>query len=408
MPELRFRVDELPAGTELGQFFGVARRDNRRRAELFVSRVLGKHIPAPPGLIRAAGLALAERVSCDLSGGDPQFDLAGAFADPDGATVLCDGVAPWPAGEPVLVVGYCETATALGHLVADGLDGSAYVHTSRRADVASAAVVAFQEEHSHAESHYLAPRDRALLEGRGPVVLVDDEFTTGRTVINTIKALQVLHPRGRYVGASLLDWRPPEWQAAMAESCAEAKTSARTVALVRGGWEGSVDDPADPPGLAGGRPLAPLYQHRFAPLGPPGRFGWGPSDRDRFEADHRSVAECLAARRHGEHALVLGTEEFMYAPLRIAERMGRGVLYQSTTQSPIVAADRQGYPIRTVATFDEPVEGGRRSFLYNLSPGRADDIFLFLDEAVPQVRWERLADVLRAAANSAVHVVGPG
>jgi adenine/guanine phosphoribosyltransferase-like PRPP-binding protein len=412
---LRFTVDDLPVGTRLDQFFGVARRDNRKRAELFVSRVLGKHIPAPPGLVRAVGTALAERVACALAGGQPSFDLAAAFADPDRASALCDAVTPWPVGGPVLVVGYCETATALGHLVADRLAGSVAVHTSRRSDAAAGPMVAFEEEHSHATSHYLALRDRGLLVEEGtPMVLVDDEFTTGRTVINTISALQSTYPRKRYVGASILDWRTLEWQAALARRCAETVTTAETVALVRGVWEGAVAGPASPAGAdAAGdrarriaaRPPAPVSEHRFPAPGPPTRFGWSAGDRDRFEDAHRSVAARLAAWRHGERALCLGTEEFMYPPLRIAEHLGPGVLYQSTTQSPIVAVDVEGYPVRSAAAFEEPIEGGRGGFIYNLVPGGYDDVFVFLDEAVPPERREGLTHALRRAATAAVHVV---
>lgn len=39
------------------------------------------------------------------------------------------------------------------------------------------------------------------------LVLVDDEFSTGNTVLNTIRALHALHPRERYVIVALVDMR---------------------------------------------------------------------------------------------------------------------------------------------------------------------------------------------------------
>ena len=47
---------------------------------------------------------------------------------------------------------------------------------------------------------------------------------------------------------------------------------------------------------------------------------------------------------------MIGTEELMYLPLRLALELGRDPLrrmaFQSTTRSPVHAADRPGYPIR--------------------------------------------------------------
>ncbi len=40
-------------------------------------------------------------------------------------------------------------------------------------------------------------------------MLVDDEFSTGNTVLNTIRALHELHPRERYVIVALVDMRSP-------------------------------------------------------------------------------------------------------------------------------------------------------------------------------------------------------
>lgn len=71
----------------------------------------------------------------------------------------------------------------------------------------------FEESHSHATSHLLLPEDRDLLASGGTgadasvLVLVDDEFSTGNTVLNTIRALHALHPRERYVIVALVDMR---------------------------------------------------------------------------------------------------------------------------------------------------------------------------------------------------------
>ncbi|WP_420877110.1 phosphoribosyltransferase domain-containing protein, partial [Streptomyces rapamycinicus] len=170
-------------GAELRELLGLALRRNPKRAHLLVSNVLGKHVPQRPATVHGAGVRLGRRVR-ELLG-----DEAAARA---------------------VVLGYAETATGLGHSVADGLALAPYLHSTRRPVPGVATVGGFEEEHSHATSHLLLPEDPGFLASTGPLVLVDDEFSTGRTVLNTIAALHRRFPRDHYVVVALVDMRSPE------------------------------------------------------------------------------------------------------------------------------------------------------------------------------------------------------
>ncbi|NEC77663.1 phosphoribosyltransferase domain-containing protein, partial [Streptomyces rochei] len=113
------------------------------------------------------------------------------------------------AAASAVVLGYAETATGLGHSVADGLGTAPYLHSTRRPVAGVARAGGFEESHSHATSHLLLPEDPALLAQDGPLVLVDDEFSTGNTVLNTVRALHERYPRERYVVVALVDMRSP-------------------------------------------------------------------------------------------------------------------------------------------------------------------------------------------------------
>ncbi|WP_406305226.1 phosphoribosyltransferase [Streptomyces sp. NBC_00885] len=170
----------LVGDAELSALLGLALRRNPKRAHLLVSNVLGKHVPQSPSVVYDAGYGLGEQVRKLL--GDEEAARA-------------------------VVLGYAETATGLGHSVADGVALAPYLHSTRRPVDGVERAGGFEESHSHATSHLLLPEDPALLAGDGPLILVDDEFSTGNTVLNTIRDLHERYPRERYVIVALVDMR---------------------------------------------------------------------------------------------------------------------------------------------------------------------------------------------------------
>lgn len=406
----------LSGGDELPELLGLALRRNPKRAHLLVSNLLGKHVPQRPGVVHGAGVGLGRRVR-KLLGEE--------------------------AAARSVVLGYAETATGLGHSVADGLALAPYLHSTRRPVAGVPQVGGFEEEHSHATSHLLLPEDHGLLAGDGPLVLVDDEFSTGRTVLNTIKALHTCFPRERYVVVALVDMRSDADRSHLEKFAAELGARVDLVALAAGGVRlpddvltrgqelvaaqeaatareagaaqetgassGSAsastgDDrhAAAAPAAPGGRGADAVRVDLGWPAGLPdgGRHGFTPAHRARLEAGLPGMATRIARRLDGaRRILVLGNEELMYAPLRIAEALdalvtgegdaaeaspvddgigpeggsfvplvgqpsastgGVGVFFSTTTRSPVLAVDDPGYAIRTRLSFpahDRPAEG---------------------------------------------------
>ncbi|MBL1289908.1 phosphoribosyltransferase domain-containing protein, partial [Streptomyces sp. For3] len=201
---------ELVGDGELRELLGLALRRNPKRAHLLVSNVLGKHVPQRPSVVHGVGFELGERVRNLL--GEAEARRA-------------------------VVLGYAETATGLGHAVADGLGVAPYLHSTRRPVPGAAQAGGFEEAHSHATSHLLLPEDPDLLNATAegsPLVLVDDEFSTGNTVLNTIRALHARYPRDRYVIVALVDMRSEADQGRLAEFAQEIGARVDLVARARG------------------------------------------------------------------------------------------------------------------------------------------------------------------------------
>ncbi|MCK9896679.1 phosphoribosyltransferase family protein [Frankia sp. AgB32] len=390
--ELGLTVDVTAdvGGGGLDALVGLALRRNPRRAHLLVSRVLGKHLPVAP----AAGLEVGAA-------------LAGLVRD-----------LPGYPGVGGLVIGYCETATALGHTVADGLPGSHYLHTTRRDLPGVPPVLEFTESHSHASHHWLVPEDPSILATDEPIVLVDDELSTGRTALGTIRILHEHVPRGHYVVAALVDARPTAARAAFDDLAAELGVRIDVVALVaatvtvppeiaeRAAAIRARFTPAagtdragiDRAGTAAEGSVRWLTAAWPADLPDGGRHGWSAQHRRRLEDLLASLATTVrsALTRPAGRTLVLGTEEFMYVPMRIAAELARGgpgeVRYQSTTRSPVHPVDVDGYAIRAALTFPAPDDPRRVSHVYNVGPDRYDDIVVAVDSGADAGSPSALAD----------------
>src|SRR5690606_24713457 len=125
-----------PVGAGLADLVGLAVRRNPRRAHLLVSAVLGKHVPTDPRLVYGSGLLLGELVRARLRGEEPP-GIGSLLVDavrgvPGTAAGLRDLLRAPRRPVDAVVVGYAETATALGHSVADALGDAYYLHSTRR------------------------------------------------------------------------------------------------------------------------------------------------------------------------------------------------------------------------------------------------------------------------------------
>lgn len=381
---------ELAGDAGLSDLLGLALRRNPKRAHLLVSNVLGKHVPQRPSVVYAAGRDLGVRTRELL--GDAEARRA-------------------------VVLGYAETATGLGHCVADGIGLAPYLHSTRRPVDGVRRAGGFEESHSHATSHLLLPEDPRLLTGDGPLVLVDDEFSTGNTVLNTIRALHELHPRERYVIVALVDMRSPQDQGRLADFAREIGARVDLITMA----SGTVSLPDGV--LEKGQALVEEYEASTEeyeasvlpaprreggtvtrvdlgwPAGVPdgGRHGFAPEHRAALEAALPGMADRVAeALAPGvtpgpARVLVLGFEELMYAPLALGvaleERLPAGatdVRYSTTTRSPVLAVDDPGYAIRTRLVFpahDAPADGPGDRYAYNVAGGGFDAIVIVVDSA---------------------------
>ena len=376
------RASSVP-GAGVEDLIAVARRDNPKRAVLLVSRVLGKHLTTEPSVALAAGAALGEAVR-ELVAGEGPRTRRESFVE----TLVHRAPSPVPRHDVpdetgCLVVGFCETAIALGHLVRQAL-GVGPIAQSTRLPVAIPALVRFEESHSHAQAHRVHHYDPDLFDTSRPVVLVDDELTTGRTALDLIKAIHARWPRERYVIAALVDWRDGTHARALAAASERLGTTIEVVSLLSG--TARIDDQAMGPIPDSGATVE-LRDADVACVIESGMpsdalTGWNATVQRTFDDRALEAAEKVEGARSGDRALVLGTEELMFAPMVLAGNLAGSVSYRSTTRSPIVPANAEGYPITDRADFPT-LDGAGMRHLYNLDEDDYDDVFVVAPRGAP-------------------------
>lgn len=324
----------------------VAKRENNpKRSYLYVNPLQGKHLPVSPSRALALFARLAELA-------ERRF-----------------------AGERLLVVGFAETATAIGASLAWEARNVDFYCSTTREDLPGASCLFFSESHSHAtEQKLILDRLAQALPQVDRVVFAEDEVTTGNTMLHLIAALQGAFPALplRFGILSLLNSMEEPRQAALEEQGIPVGFLHRIPQAYR---TEELSDYAYP-SLAG---EAPVYSDTPLPVvEADGRWEArvAESSGSLKASCRRFVSQVLSRLRLPAGAasiLVLGTEECMFPGLLLGQALEqqdprRRVRFHATTRSPIAVSPDPGYPLHLRDPLDSVYEAERRTFLYNLAP----------------------------------------
>ena len=319
----------------------AAKRDNnRKRPYLLVNPLQGKHIPVEPYTALRVFGALGEQVRQAV-----------------------------PDGQPVLVIAFAETATAIGAAVAAALPGTVYFMQTTRENVPGTDYLYFSETHSHATEQRLCTRGlEDVLPKVHHIVFAEDEVTTGNTILHLIDALRARYDLAHitFGVASLLNGMTPEsWEVYQSKGiwtrylCAtdNAQLAAAAARFAADGDRFAVQDNH-----------SLTEQHVCVP---------GRIDPRCVCAAEDYYGACGALARNvmqripadAARVLVLGTEECMYPGLIagfVLERAGHDVRFHATTRSPILTDAHPDYPLHARYELRSLYDAGRVTYLYNL------------------------------------------
>lgn len=425
---IELEIQENPYNIPLEHLFDMAARINKKRSFLFVSKVLGKHIPIRPEKGILIGYLLAGRYMEIVKKKTvrEQTALLELLVRRSPAVDLSAIV---PNNYHPIIIGFAETATALGHAFFEAFSNADFFHSTREMLRDVSPIIAFEEEHSHATSHR-AYIDGALLDNDREIILVDDEVTTGKTALNIIRSLHSKFPRKEYTVVSILDWRSKEDEKSFEEMEKELGITISTVCLIKGNVKTSgqlnpreryseidLDDTEvsqkvkvhiiekQPRIDQHDRELTNKSGNGIPYILETGRFGITSLEHEQATKWMQKVGMELSELRTGEKTLCLGTGEFMYLPMKIASYMGENVFYHSTTRSPIYDFNKEGYGIRNRFVFQSPEDPEVQNYLYNISEHQYDEIFLFFERQLEMSDLSSLLNSLKATKISDIKLI---
>ena len=326
---------------------GFAERINPKRAFLFVSKVLGRHIPVSPSIMRHAFTDLAELVADDLP-------------------------------EPVLVIGMAETAVGLGAGVHQVLQQrypeAIYVTTTRHPVHGAPLLARFLEEHSHAQDQFIlsshdAIKHQHILSSK-TLILVDDEISTGKTFRNLILSLKKsgLEHVERIILVTLVNWAE---QHLVTD---DLGIPVEVVSLLHGHWQWQDNNKE----IDIQMPNVSSTQQQSQKIIAPNDWGREPTFLEC------SVWQKIESIQAHEKVLVLGSGEFTWIPFLMAEQLekqGVEVYFSSTTRSPIM----QGQSIESICLFKDNYGLNMNNYAYNVKHQQFDRVFLIIETAKDSV-----------------------
>lgn len=352
------------------QLVGIAKRENNsKRTYLVVNKEQGKHIPVSPNRAFAMFDALAGKLQVAYQ------------------------------NESLLLIGFAETATAIGARLSIRLHTD-YMQTTRE-PVDGVSWLLFSESHSHATEQRLVREDiEEALSRTDRIVFVEDEVTTGNTILHIIEILEeISRKKIRFSAASLLNGMDQESLKRYRDKGIDlhylVKTDHKSYEEEAGRYAGDGRYVLSDEGKKADVPVTCLPSYLNAR-----RCVSGDLYAEACSRMWERMKEEISWEGKA-HILLLGTEECMYPAMfagACLEELGNTVRCHATTRSPIAVSREENYPLRERYELISLYEEDRKTFVYDLK--QYDRVWIVTD-AKPLCKKgvHTLVNALRSCGN---------
>lgn len=358
------------------ELVGIAKRENNnKRKFLVVNRLQGKHVPADPQSIFKMYDELAACISKEYQ------------------------------DEKLLLIGFAETATAIGARLAIDIN-SFYMQTTRE-NIENVEYLYFTEAHSHATEQKLIKTDLdKVIDLVQRIVFVEDEVTTGNTILKAIDTIKNAYEKDlSFSAASILNGMDENSVKTYDEKNIKLHYLVKTE-------QSLYSDMAEKYYTTGVYHTYPKEHGTLYPVYDAGQY----LNARRLHRGSDYKKSCISLYEQilqwvtfkaGENILVIGTEEFMYPAIFVSsmiKEMGCKVKSHSTTRSPVMVSSEEQYPLHERYEIHSFYDDERRTFIYDLK--RYDKVVVITDSQNKSDRGIRdLCCGLEQCGNSDISII---
>ena len=400
----KMKILENKSGFPVSDVICISKRDgNKKRPYLILNKLQAKYIPVHPSETIDMFANLGNQI--DLGEEDPANPLN------------------------IIVVGFAETATAIGAEVASVVQDRypsynvTFLPTTREVyDVGPNGKepdkIEFTEDHSHAVEQILYA-NKELLKSAHYIIFAEDEVTTGNTIRHCVEKLKTITD-ARYIVASLMNCMDYDEVQKFKELDISAYWLIKTD---KGGFgdyvteydvsddiaDNKVDEADNNKGVVH---FVTLKDFSYSYSIPNPRFGTpirsyrtrcNKVAYDLTHDDYLNFMKDIPAKYVGDtKVLCIGTEECMYPAIVMAkalERLGYDSYVQATTRVPTCVHVEGEETLKNRYTV-ESLYGDRVNYVYNLD--KYDTVYIITDGTK---RPNELLKVLESFGNKNIAVV---
>lgn len=323
------------------EMIGIVKRDkNKKRSFLLLNKLQSKHYPSDPIETNKLFSLLSKTVYSKYSN-----------------------------KKNVLVIGFAETAVAIGTYVAVAFKNSYYVQTTRE-DISDKPFLTFSEVHSHAVTHKIYTDNlQEIIEKADLIVIVDDEFTTGNTAINLINTL-----KKEYKIKNDCDICMASILSCMNQQCLQRirENNIHLISLIDAQInEENINFPVDflLDNTYNQNHKKDITFYRVSGKTTPIYSISSMEYINKCDEFISSVIDIVNPINTQNSILVIGTEEFSFCALRlgiILKKTNNNVKVQCTTQSPILPSCQEGYTINNRSRLTSLYDKNRVTYIYQM------------------------------------------
>ncbi len=348
------------------------RFNNKKRNFLLVNPLQGKHIPVSPNKSLEMVKVLSRRVA-----------------------------EKYP--ETKLVIGFAETATAIGFMVAKDLGKECNYITTTRENLGDNPYFEFKEEHSHAVDQRLySSKLEQFISITDEIILVDDELTTGKTVLNFVNQLKILYPQislKKIIAVSIINRindensKLLESEGIVCEYLVKPENADYEIIVEEFDIQPQQDCKNDKEVNKESIEVVEVSKFNNHMIMGVNCEAYSKECEDiAFEALNILTKNLNKT----DEVLVLGTEEFMYPAIVLGKliedkELVTSVKFHATTRSPIGVCKKENYPIKNGFKLNSFYEENRPTYVYNLD--KYDKVIVYTDSNSKLAREKAIKDL---------------